>query len=98
LVSRIRIGSSFIPDPDPANKRREKLNELFSCRNRSKLKSNFKQNLIFPVFRHFYRKNLEDILNLGRGMDPGSGKKSSRIPDPWGKNTPDPRSGSATLR
>jgi hypothetical protein len=29
--------------------------------------------------------------------DPGSGKNSSRIPDPGGKKAPDPGSGSATL-
>jgi hypothetical protein len=35
---------------------------------------------------------------LGSGIrDPGSGKNSSRIPDPWGKKAPDPGSGSATL-
>jgi hypothetical protein len=34
-------------------------------------------------------------LNLGRGQDPGSGKKI--IPDPWSKKAPDPGSGSATL-
>jgi hypothetical protein len=30
-------------------------------------------------------------------LDPGSGKKSSRIPDPGGKKASDPGSGSATL-
>jgi hypothetical protein len=35
------------------------------------------------------------ILNLGRGKDPGSGKKIIPDPDPWGKKAPDP--GSATL-
>jgi hypothetical protein len=38
-------------------------------------------------------KNLQWMV--GNGKDPGSGKKSSPIPDPWGKNALDP--GSARL-
>jgi hypothetical protein len=57
----------------------------------------FQTKFNFSCFTPFLKENLEDILNLGRGKDPGSGKKSSRIPDSWGKNAPDPGSGSATL-
>jgi hypothetical protein len=63
-LSRIRIrpffnipdpgfGPSFIPDPGPTNKRREKLDYLFSCMKRSKLKSYFKQIEFFPFFAIF---------------------------------------------
>jgi hypothetical protein len=36
-------------------------------------------------------------MSSKKGPDPGSGKNSSRIPDPGGKKAPDPGSGSATL-
>jgi hypothetical protein len=42
------------------------------------------------IVRKFHQKR-------GRIRDPGSGKNSSRIPDPGGKKAPDPGSGSATL-